>query len=165
MSTPLPVRQIAPLSHQDIDRCARLMASSAPWTRYGVSVDAAHVLWTRALQEGATVVVARHDGVVRGFAWYVAHGGFNRSGYLKLLGVDQEARGSGIGGALLAYVERKTLADGQRDLLLLVSDFNVAAQHFYQAHGYREVGALADYVHPGITELIYHKRPRREGSS
>lgn len=163
MSAPLP--QIAPLSEQDIDRCARLMASSAPWTHYDISFDAAGALWTGALQEGAAVVVARQDGIVRGFAWYVAHGGFNRSGYLKLLGVDQEARGSGIGGALLAYVERKTLDDGQCDLLLLVSDFNVAAQHFYQAHGYRQAGALADYVRPGIAELIYHKRLREEGSS
>lgn len=157
--------QITPLFDHDIDRCARLMASSAPWTHYGISFDTARALWSRALQEGATVVVARQDDSARGFAWYVAHGGFNRSGYLKLLGVDQEARGSGIGGALLAYVERKTLADGQRDLLLLVSDFNVAAQHFYQAHGYREVGALADYVRPGIAELIYHKRLQGEGSS
>jgi len=41
---------------------------------------------------------------------------------------------------------------------LLVSDLNAPAQHFYQAHGYHEVGALTDYVCPGITELIYRKR-------
>jgi len=55
------------------------------------------------------------------------------------------------------------VAQGQHDLLLLVSDFNAPGQHFYQLHGYQEVGALTDYVCPGITELIYRKRlPEKE---
>jgi len=149
--------RMTPLSAKDIDVCARLMATSEPWSRYGLSFDAARALWRGALQHDADVVVAYQNDRACGFAWYVTRGGFNLSGYLKLLGVSQEARGCGIGSALLAYVERRTVAEGQRDLLLLVSDFNAPAQHFYQAHGYQEVGALTDYVYPGITELIYRK--------
>jgi len=150
--------RMTPLSEKDIDMCARLMATSEPWSRYGLSFDAARALWRGALQHDADVVVAHQNDLVRGFAWCVTHGGFSLSGYLKLLGVSQEARGRGIGGALPAYVERRAVAEGQHDLLLLVSDFNAPAQHFYQAHGYQEVGALTDYVCPGITELIYRKR-------
>jgi ribosomal protein S18 acetylase RimI-like enzyme len=149
---------IAPLAKQDIVPCATLMAASEPWTRYGITLDAAVALWQRALAEAALVSVARVGTQTAGFAWYIAGGGFGLSGYLKLLGVAATARGQGVGSALLDHVEQQALQDGQRDLLLLVSDFNQAAQRFYQRHGYRHEGTLQDYVVPGVAELIYRKR-------
>ena len=150
--------QIVPLAEQDIEPCAVLMATSEPWTRYGVDAAAAHALWTQALETGATVAVAREGQTTCGFAWYIARGAFGLSGYLKLLGVSRAARGRGVGAALLAYTEQRALADGQADLFLLVSDFNRPAQRFYAAHGYHYIGAVADYVCPGIGEFIYRKR-------
>ena len=152
--------RIVPLAEQDIEPCAALMATSEPWTRYGIDAAAAHALWTQALETGATVAVAREGRTTRGFAWYIARGAFGLSGYLKLLGVSRAARGRGVGAALLAHTEQRALADGQTDLFLLVSDFNLPAQRFYAAHGYHHVGAVADYVCPGIGELIYRKRLR-----
>jgi len=161
MSLASPV--IAPLAERDLPGCAALMAGSEPWTRYGIDDRAARALWANALSERAEVVVARQGEITCGFAWYISRGAFGLSGYLKLLGVSREARGRGVGRALLAHTERRALADGQDDLFLLVSDFNLAAQRFYQAHGYQEIGAVADYVCPGIAELIYRKRLREEG--
>ena len=152
--------RIVPLAEQDIEPCAALMATSEPWTRYGIDAAAAHALWTQALETGATVAVAREGRTTCGFAWYIARGTFGLSGYLKLLGVSRAARGRGVGAALLAHTEQRALADGQTDLFLLVSDFNLPAQRFYAAHGYHHVGAVADYVCPGIGELIYRKRLR-----
>ena len=150
--------RLAPLAERDIQPCAALMATSEPWTRYGITPDGAIALWRQAFDTRARVSVARLAEQTAGFAWYIAGGGFGLSGYLKLLGVAAEARGHGIGAALLAHVEQQTLADGQRDLILLVSDFNEPAQRFYERHGYRHEGMLADYVIPGIAELIYRKR-------
>jgi predicted GNAT family acetyltransferase len=45
-----------------------------------------------------------------------------------------------------------------RDLFLLVSDFNTDAQKFYARLGYVQVGALDDYVIPGVSELVFCKR-------
>ncbi len=149
--------QIMPLSDDDIVSCAQIMAAGEPWTHYHVSAESAADLWRRALRDDATVSVARLDGRAVGFAWYVAGGGFGLSGYLKQLGVDAAVRGHGIGTALLDSTEQRALEDGQHDLFLLVSDFNVAAQRFYQGHGYAQVGILQDYVVPGIAELIYRK--------
>lgn len=152
--------QIVPLAERDIEPCAALMAGSEPWTRYGIDVTAARTLWRHAMETQATVDVARRDDVACGFVWYIARGAFGLSGYVKLLGVSQEARGQGLGTALLVHAERRALADGQDDLFLLVSDFNLPAQHFYEAHGYHHVGAIADYVCADIGELIYRKRLR-----
>lgn len=157
--------QIAPLAARDLAACAALMVGREPWVRYGVTADAAAQLWRGALLEHTAVSVARFGQRTVGFAWYIPRGGFGLSGYLKLLGVDAAAQGRGVGGALLAHTERRTLADGQGDLLLLVSEFNDAAQHFYQRQGYQQIGRLADYAAPGIAELIYRKRLRRDGEA
>ena len=150
--------QIVSLREEHVLSCARLMASSEPWTRYDLHADAAASLWRRALRDGAGVSIACLEARVVGFAWYVAAGAFGLSGYLKQFGVDVGARGRGVGTALLDHIERRTVEDSQHDLFLLVSDFNLAAQRFYQGRGYEQVGALQDYVMPGIAELIYRKR-------
>ncbi len=103
------------------------------------------------------MIVARVEGLTAGFAWYIERGGFGLSGYLKLLGVHPNLRGRGVGGLLLEHTERLTLAAGCRDLLLMVSDFNLDAQEFYHDHGYTQVGGIPDYEAPGITELILRK--------
>ena len=160
--TCLPL-QIAPLAQQDIRACAAIMANSEPWTRYGIDDAGALSVWRTALADGAAVSVARSGPLTCGFAWYISRGAFGLSGYLKLLGVSQEVRGQGVGTALLIHTEQQARASGHRDLFLLVSHFNEAAQRFYRGHGYTNVGALAGYVHPDITELIYRKRLRPGG--
>lgn len=149
---------ITPLAERDLSACADIMSSSLPWTRYQITEAAARRLWWDALATAASVVVARLDGQTVGFAWYIERGGFGLGGYLKLLGVAAAARGHGVGGALLDHVEWFAVQQGQRDLFLLVSDFNLAAQAFYQARGYARIGDIPDFVEPGITELIFRKR-------
>jgi ribosomal protein S18 acetylase RimI-like enzyme len=87
----------------------------------------------------------------------VEKGAFNRSGYIMLIGVRTEMQGHGVGRALMLAAESALFAQ-VADVFLLVSDFNSAAQAFYQRLGYEQVGAIPDYVMPGITELIFHKR-------
>jgi ribosomal protein S18 acetylase RimI-like enzyme len=153
---------IAPLAAQDIAPCAALMACSMPWLRYGVTEPAAKTMWTQALAEEASVAVARSGGRALGFAWYIPEGAFGRSGYLKLLGVHPDARGQGIGNALLAHVEGLARANGEPDLFLLVSDFNLPAQRFYQNAGYQHVGAIPGFIQLDIVELIYRKALEKE---
>src|SRR2546423_13535771 len=95
--------RIVPLAEQDIEPCAALMATSEPWTRYGIDAAAAQALWTQALETGATVAVAREGQATRGFAWYIARGAFGLRGFLQLPGVSRAARGRGGGAALPAH--------------------------------------------------------------
>jgi len=83
-------------------------------------------------------------------------GGFGRSAYLRLLAVNEAYAGLGIGTGLLAHAEQLA-ARSTKDMLLLVSDFNVDAQRFYQRQGYAQIGAIPDYVVPGVTELLFRK--------
>ncbi len=140
----------------DIPACARLMAESPLWQRYQVTQASATRRFEQGLAQQATILVAESDGQVAGFLWYLTTGVFGRSGYIMLVGVQTEQRSQGIGQTLVEAAEARMFA-AVGDVFLLVSDFNDAAQRFYQRLGYRQVGALPDYVIAGVTELIYYK--------
>jgi len=93
------------------------------------------------------------------------------AGTTLTLGVDQEVvgldpnlvtafssfpRGRGVGRALMRHAEAHIFRTGP-NVFLTVSDFNRRAQSFYRTLGYRNVGAIPNYVIPGITELLYRK--------
>ncbi|OIO90303.1 MAG: hypothetical protein AUK03_13235 [Anaerolineae bacterium CG2_30_64_16] len=153
---------IRPLTQDDIPICAHLMADTPLWIRYGVTVASARARLEGGLAAGATIFVAELDRAVAGFVWCVDRGAFARSGYIPLIGVRAGLTGVGVGAGLLAYAEQY-LGRSSPDVFLTVSDFNLDAQHFYQRHGYVQVGALPDYVINGVTELIYWKRLQING--
>ncbi|MFN8490093.1 MAG: GNAT family N-acetyltransferase [Caldilineaceae bacterium] len=141
----------------DIEPLAQLMATTPLWQRYNVTETSAAQRLRNGFEQQATILVAEIDGAPVGFIWYVLKGAFNRSGYVMLIGVRADQRSQGVGQALMQAAEAAVFAE-VNDLFLLVSDFNQAAQAFYQRLGYQQVGAIPDYVMPGITELIFHKR-------
>lgn len=145
------------MTSADIPACAHLMAESPLWVRYGVTVASATARFESGLAEGATLLVADVDGTVGGFVWCAVRGAFARSGYIPLIGVQPGSTGQGLGALLLEHAEAH-FSQTSSDVFLLVSDFNTSAQRFYQRQGYRQVGAVPDYVLPGVSELIYWKR-------
>jgi ribosomal protein S18 acetylase RimI-like enzyme len=148
---------------EDIEACARLVAESALWQRYGVTEESAARRFEGglALQAGLArqdkIDVAEVEGRAAGFIWYAARGAFGRSGYIRLIGVAPEQRGRGVGRAMMDHAEGEIFREGVGDIFLLVSDFNEDAQRFYQRLGYRQVGAIPDYILPGVAELIFYK--------
>jgi Beta-lactamase class C and other penicillin binding proteins len=101
--------------------------------------------------------VAESDEGLLGFAWIDLRGAFSSAPYLRLIAVDEAKRGYGVGAALLEEFESRGACVG-RDYCLLVSDFNVRAQAFYERHGYRKAGELPDFAVPGIAEVLMVKR-------
>jgi ribosomal protein S18 acetylase RimI-like enzyme len=154
---------IRELMQADIPVIARWMVEIPLWQRYGITVEQAESMFTRALQSGDWLFTAdvgpqaTTQTTNRGFAWCMPGGAFGRGAYLRLIGVHPEWAGAGLGSALLAHVEAAA-HPRFRDIFLLVSDFNVEAQRFYQRHGYQQVGALAGFVLPDVIECIYWKR-------
>jgi GNAT superfamily N-acetyltransferase len=149
---------VRPLREADLEPLAAWLITLPLMQRYGLTAEAALRQLQTARRRGDTLITAADDADYPvGFAWMMPTGAFGRSPYLRLIGVHPDWSAQGIGARLLDAVE--SLAWSQADALcLLVSDFNLGAQRFYERHGYSRVGALADYVVPGVTELLYWKR-------
>ncbi len=148
---------IRPMTSADVETCARIMAENPLWQRYGVTMNSARQRLGEAVAGGESLFVATMADTVEGFVWCVPRGAFARSGYIPLIGVSPAFTGHGIGARLLDAAEA-FLAQSSPDIFLTVSDFNEGAQRFYRRQGYKQVGALPDYVLPGVTELIFWKR-------
>ncbi|MCB0088148.1 MAG: GNAT family N-acetyltransferase [Caldilineaceae bacterium] len=148
---------IRPLRSADVDPLAQLMAATPLWQRHHVTYAGATRRLQAGLENNATIDVAEVDGAAVGFIWYATRGIFLRSGYISLLGVSASQRGQGVGQALMGHAEQVIFAE-VKEIFLLVSDFNGAAQRFYQRMGYQQVGGIPDYLTPGVTELLFMKK-------
>lgn len=151
--SPVNVSQIR---EDEIPACARIMAENLLWQRYDVTYESALERFQNGYAERATIFVAHEGEEVCGFCWVAEKGAFNRSAYIMLIGVDPLKQSRGIGKILLEETE-KYLITKSADVFLTVSDFNTGAQKFYSSMGYKTVGAIPDYVKPGITEIIMRK--------
>jgi len=147
---------IRPMQRADIATLAAWLPGVPLWQRYGLTRAQVQTMLAGALDRSDIVLVA-DAGEACGLAWCMPQGAFGRSAYLRLLGVHPAHAGKGIGADLLAQSEQAA-GVASREMFLLVSDFNTAAQRFYQRHGYAQSGAISGYVLPDVTELIYWKR-------
>jgi [ribosomal protein S18]-alanine N-acetyltransferase len=149
--------EILPLEPPMIPACIEIMLENPLWQRYGVTQTSLEQRFAAGLTGGASILAALEDGQVQGLLWYAEKGAFGRSGYILLIGVHPQSQSRGVGSLLMDTAETAVFANCA-DIFLLVSDFNVAAQQFYNRRGYVQVGSLPDYVIPGVAELIFRKR-------
>lgn len=145
---------IGPAESQDYEWGARLMTSTDPWITFQRDFDACLATLTRP---GTDLFIARDQqgGSPLGFILLSPYG-FAASPYIACFAVAAEARGKSVGAQLLGFAERRYR--GRSHLFLLVSSFNPRAQQFYRRQGFECVGELKDYILPGYSELIFHKR-------
>ncbi len=151
--------RVRPMISDDIPLVAAWMVQTPLWQRYQLTIERASQNFEKAFERNEVLLVADagEDNIGCGFAWCVPQGGFGRSMYLRLIGVRQERARAGVGAALLRGAEDAALKVGN-ELFLLVSDFNLDAQRFYQRQGYQQIGAIPGYVLPDVTELLYWKQ-------
>lgn len=138
----------------DHEWCARLMASNEPWITLRRDLDGCRAALVRP---GTEVFIACEGETGRPLGFILlAPYGFAASPYVASIAVAPEARGMRVGSQLMAFAEQHFRDRGH--LFLLVSSFNGYAQHFYSSHGYECIGELKDYIVPGHSEFIFHKR-------
>lgn len=152
--------RIRAATRADHPALAALMAASPLLRRYGMDARRARAALAEAAGAGDVLLVADGDAPM-GLAWAVIARSLDRSAYLRLLLVDEDARSRGTGAALLARIERIARRAGARHLALLVTRDNRRARRFYERAGYRSVGLLPDFVRPGLDEVLYVKTWRR----
>ncbi|MEZ4532049.1 MAG: GNAT family N-acetyltransferase [Thermomicrobiales bacterium] len=149
---------IRAMEQSDIPRIAEWMAADDLWQRYRLSPATIAADFERGLERADLMLVADGEVPACGFAWCLPTGMFGAFPYLKRFAVDPACAGQGVGSRLLDRLESALLARQQRELFLLVSDFNLDAQRFYQRHGYAEIGRVSELVLPGVAELLLRKQ-------
>lgn len=145
------------LEADDIPTLAQIIDETPFYQNYPVRGHAiAKSLQQRIEQnEHHLVHVATLDDQPIGFAWYLPHGAFGRSHYLRLLAVSPDHQHKGIGRQLLSHGESHFLHP--HGLCLLVTADNTAARAFYEHLNYNHIGTLPNYVREGRDECIYIK--------
>jgi GNAT superfamily N-acetyltransferase len=148
---------LRPIADADVADLAAGLSRLPLMERYRRPVERLEADLRGALARGDGLIGAEVGGALAGFCWFLHHGTLGMGGYLKLIAVLDGAQGRGTGAALLGAYETevaRTSAHG----FLLVSDFNDAAQRFYERHGWSRVGAIPKLVLPDVDELVYWKR-------
>jgi GNAT superfamily N-acetyltransferase len=143
----------------DLPLLARGLARLPLMIRYGRDAARIEADLVAALARGDGLLLAEAQGRPAGLAWFLRAGTFAMGGYLKLMAVLPEAQARGTGQALLEAFEAEVAAQSPH-AFLLCSDFNLAAQRFYERHGWAKVGALPGLVLADVAELVYWKRLR-----
>ncbi len=100
------------------------------------------------------------DGVAVGYVCYGPTPMTDSTWDLYWLCTAAAARGRGIGGALVADMERVIAAAGGRRVRVetSVEEAYGAARSFYERHGYLEVGRIPDFYKPGDDLLTLCKQ-------
>ena len=152
VSVPL---SIIPATDAEREWCAQVMASTDPWITLGRDLEQCRAF---CANREYLLYVAHSGGEPCGFM-LMHRRGLASSPYITVLAVAREFRSQGVGSQMLAFAEDFFRKDA-RHLFLCVSSFNTRAQAFYARHGFAAVGELKDYIKPGASEIILHKRLR-----
>jgi [ribosomal protein S18]-alanine N-acetyltransferase len=100
-------------------------------------------------------LVASVDGQIAGFA--IMHFGDLRA-HLILLAVEPRYRKSGIGGALLKWLESSCITAGIRDIRLEVRAGNELAMKFYRNRGFTIQGRISGYYDRTEAAVIMERK-------
>ena len=150
---------VRPFRTADAPACGAIVAATPLWQRVGLDAARTATILRTAAEVGDTLLVLDDAGAVAGFAWVDRRGAFGRSSYLRMIAITPDRRSAGLGAHLMDAFETIAATEGP-DAFLLVSDSNPEAQRFYTRRGYVEAGRLADYVMPGVVEILLWKRVR-----
>ena len=149
-----PVRLAQPEDAHDIAAMSRdLIERGLPW-----NWRPARVL--RAIRHAETnVAVVRVNGELLGFGIMEY---LDTDAYLSLLAVRRERQRSGIGSALLRWLEASARAAGVRRIRLETRRDNVAARTFYNELGYHEVAIRRGRYSDDVDGVLLEKWLRSE---
>ncbi len=156
---PDPTVDLRPAQTNDLAGLAAGLARLPLMVRYGRTAARIEADLAAALGRGDHLLLALEGGRPAGLAWFLTGGTFGMGGYLRLMAVLPEAQARGVGAALLEAFEAE-VAVASAHAFLLCSDFNLAAQGFYERHGWTRCGVVPGLVLPEVGELVYWKRVR-----
>lgn len=146
---------IEPLAVVDGQRLGVVFAGIDPWAAYGYPA-AALGAFLAAAEPGAHRFALQLGDAIAGAA--VIRPGWLRGPYLQFLGLVPGFQRRGLGGALLAWMEREARAAKERNLWVAASEINTDAIRLYERHGFTQTAKLDDLAWDGRAEILMRKR-------
>jgi ribosomal protein S18 acetylase RimI-like enzyme len=104
----------------------------------------------------ATTLVDDEDGRIRGYVMLL-FSNVTALARLYSIAVDPEARGRGVGRALVEAAERKSIENDCVTIRLEIREDNQASIALFKACGFRQFGAVADYYEDHTPALRFEK--------
>ncbi len=115
-----------------------------------------------SLHDHHFVVTEAADGAVIGAAYFAPEPFSDRMWNLYFIAVHPNRQGSGIGGALLDYVEHRLYAAGPDTAQVLIvetssTDRYARTREFYPKQGYAEEARIRRFYGPDDDKVVYWK--------
>lgn len=127
------------------------MVESEPWITLGLTRDMAQKVLTDPAREQYAI---RDAAGVAAFTVLDMRGLL--AGYIQILCVRPDRRGSGLGSILVRWAETRIFRDSP-NAFICVSSFNAGARRLYERLGFEPVGVLRELIVPGYDELLLRK--------
>jgi len=130
---------------------ARIMCSADPW----ITLKKDYTQCLKAFEgPEKEIYAAIEDNKLLGIIILQLTGSFK--GYIQTVAVAADARGLGIGTALVQFAENRIFKISP-NVFICVSSFNQKAQQLYFKLGYEQVGLLKNFIADGFDELLLRK--------
>jgi putative acetyltransferase len=113
-----------------------------------------HMTPEEMAQPNTTVFIAREGGVAVACGALKRHG---KVGEIKRMYTRPSHQGRGIGGRLVAEIEKLAQTEGLEELVLETGDHLHAAWRVYERAGFRRCGPVLDYPDSGWS--IFYAKP------
>lgn len=152
LGTAVTLAPLPPARAQDL---GRIFSAIEPWAGYGFAAAALATYFAED-EPGAPRLAAFADGQIAGVLGLRLR--WLRGMYIQFLGIVPEYQGRGLGGALIAWLEREARAAGKTNLWLCASETNVPALMFYERRGFGRVALLDAVLAEGKAEILMRKR-------
>ncbi|HET6388187.1 GNAT family N-acetyltransferase [Hyphomicrobium sp.] len=148
-----------PMTAEAAQILAEALAQIDPWAHYAYT-EARLAAALCEDEPGAQHFQIRVEGALAGAM--IIRRRWLRGPYLQFLGLLPAFQRHGVGSAALSWFEGQARDDGARNLWVAATHFNVAAQTFYERHGFVCVATLDDLIADGTAEILFRKRLTRE---
>ena len=140
------------------EKGAAIICNSEPWITLKRNYEQCLEAFNGDYKE---IYVTTEKNELLGFIIMQMKGTFK--GYIQTIAVAANARGKGIGTALIDFAEKRITAISP-NVFICVSSFNKKAQDLYIKLGYEKVGVLKDFIVKGYDEILLRKTSGPIGS-
>jgi diamine N-acetyltransferase len=146
---------LGPIPLSETSRLGAGFAAIDPWAKYAYTPERLAAFFAGS-EPSSPRYALQADGEIAGVVALKLD--WLRGPFLQFLGVLPSAQGKGVGGSVLAWIEREARRGEQRNLWVTASDFNNRAVSLYKRHGYEEVARLDGLASDTLGEILLRKR-------